>query len=256
MYPQQVSKTAPTGEYLTVGSFMIRGKKNFLPPQPLVMGFGLLFRIDESSLPSHLNERRVRTTEEEEEEELEDMASDAEADPVVKEENDNTSFSVSASVSDDDVGENQGESDIKEPLASASQLEDLIDKTLGMGPIKSGSQSLVFDAPSSDLPDEAEEEEGEGQGGGNESKREKPYISKAERRKQKKGRDSQSKEEEAGKEKGKGKEDETTPKGANPKLTRGQRGKMKKIKEKYADQDEEERDIRMTLLAVPTRILS
>jgi len=45
----QVSKTAPTGEYLTVGSFMIRGKKNFLPPAPLIMGFGFLFRLDESS---------------------------------------------------------------------------------------------------------------------------------------------------------------------------------------------------------------
>jgi hypothetical protein len=40
----QVSKTAPSGEYLVTGSFMIRGKKNFLPPQPLVMGFGFLFR--------------------------------------------------------------------------------------------------------------------------------------------------------------------------------------------------------------------
>jgi len=34
----QVSKTAPTGEYLTVGSFMIRGRKNFLPPSNLEMG--------------------------------------------------------------------------------------------------------------------------------------------------------------------------------------------------------------------------
>ena len=31
----QVSKTATTGEYLTVGSFMVRGKKNFLPPVQL-----------------------------------------------------------------------------------------------------------------------------------------------------------------------------------------------------------------------------
>jgi len=31
-----VSKTAPTGEYLPTGSFMIRGRKNFLPPHPLV----------------------------------------------------------------------------------------------------------------------------------------------------------------------------------------------------------------------------
>uniref|UniRef100_A0A8C2Q1U5 Ribosome quality control complex subunit NEMF n=1 Tax=Cyprinus carpio TaxID=7962 RepID=A0A8C2Q1U5_CYPCA len=40
----QVSKTAPTGEYLTTGSFMIRGKKNFLPPSYLIMGFGFLFK--------------------------------------------------------------------------------------------------------------------------------------------------------------------------------------------------------------------
>lgn len=39
---------------------MIRGKKNFLPPNPLVMGFGLLFRLDESSVAAHIGERRVR----------------------------------------------------------------------------------------------------------------------------------------------------------------------------------------------------
>lgn len=41
----QVSKTAPTGEYLPTGSFIIRGKKNFLPPQPLVMGLAFMFRL-------------------------------------------------------------------------------------------------------------------------------------------------------------------------------------------------------------------
>jgi predicted ribosome quality control (RQC) complex YloA/Tae2 family protein len=55
----QVSKTAPTGEYLTVGSFMIRGKKNFLPPTPLEMGLGILFRLgDDDSVARHKNERR------------------------------------------------------------------------------------------------------------------------------------------------------------------------------------------------------
>ncbi|KAL0022374.1 hypothetical protein WJX77_005710 [Trebouxia sp. C0004] len=57
VHHQQVSKTAPTGEYLTVGSFMIRGKKNFLPPNPLVMGFAFLFKLDESSIAAHLGER-------------------------------------------------------------------------------------------------------------------------------------------------------------------------------------------------------
>eukprot|EP01105_Mastigella_eilhardi_P000522 TRINITY_DN105_c0_g1_i1.p1 TRINITY_DN105_c0_g1~~TRINITY_DN105_c0_g1_i1.p1 ORF type:complete len:1068 (+),score=349.96 TRINITY_DN105_c0_g1_i1:41-3244(+) len=48
--PEQVSKTAPTGEYIATGSFMIRGKKNFLPPQPLVMGVGLMFVLDAESV--------------------------------------------------------------------------------------------------------------------------------------------------------------------------------------------------------------
>jgi hypothetical protein len=55
----QVSKTAPTGEYLTVGSFMIRGKKTFLPPTQLEMGLGVLFRLgDDESIARHKNERR------------------------------------------------------------------------------------------------------------------------------------------------------------------------------------------------------
>ena len=41
----QVSKMAPSGEYLTTGSFMIRGKKNFLAPHALEMGFAILFKV-------------------------------------------------------------------------------------------------------------------------------------------------------------------------------------------------------------------
>jgi predicted ribosome quality control (RQC) complex YloA/Tae2 family protein len=56
---EQVTKTAPTGEYLTVGSFMIRGKKTFLPPTQLEMGLAVLFRLgDEESIVRHQNERR------------------------------------------------------------------------------------------------------------------------------------------------------------------------------------------------------
>lgn len=120
----QVSKTAPTGEYLTTGSFMVRGmghlkwkfqhfiihwrkiwvdvwhlnyfspgKKNFLPPSYLIMGFGFLFKVkylhqhiwtfshlqtikcilvsaqvDEQSVFRHRGERKVKTVEEDMEE--------------------------------------------------------------------------------------------------------------------------------------------------------------------------------------------
>jgi hypothetical protein len=56
----QVSKAAPTGEYLPTGSFMIRGKKNFLPPQGLVMGLGFMFKLEESCIGRHVGERAVR----------------------------------------------------------------------------------------------------------------------------------------------------------------------------------------------------
>ena len=61
----QVSKTAPTGEYLTTGSFMIRGKKNYLPPSHLILGFGIIFKLGDDSLEAHRNERKVRTLESE-----------------------------------------------------------------------------------------------------------------------------------------------------------------------------------------------
>ncbi|CAH8454693.1 unnamed protein product [Schistosoma turkestanicum] len=44
VHHDQVSKTAPSGEYLTSGSFMIRGKKNYLPPCPFDYGFGIMFK--------------------------------------------------------------------------------------------------------------------------------------------------------------------------------------------------------------------
>ena len=43
---------------------MIRGKKNYLPPSQLVMGFGFLFRLEESSIERHKGERRVKTLDE------------------------------------------------------------------------------------------------------------------------------------------------------------------------------------------------
>ena len=60
VYANQVSKSAPSGEYLVTGSFMIYGKKNYIAPMPLEMGFGILFRLDDESIPRHLDDRRIR----------------------------------------------------------------------------------------------------------------------------------------------------------------------------------------------------
>ena len=60
VYSNQVSKTAPTGLYLSVGSFMIRGKKNFLHPSKLEMSIVLLYKLDEGSVANHVGERSIQ----------------------------------------------------------------------------------------------------------------------------------------------------------------------------------------------------
>lgn len=53
----QVSKSAPTGEFLPTGSFMVRGKKNYLQPAQLLLGMGIMFKISEESKAKHVKHR-------------------------------------------------------------------------------------------------------------------------------------------------------------------------------------------------------
>ncbi|KAH7358214.1 hypothetical protein B0T11DRAFT_340547 [Plectosphaerella cucumerina] len=53
----QVSKSAPTGEYLSAGLFNVRGTKNFLAPAPLLLGLGIMFKISEESKGKHVKHR-------------------------------------------------------------------------------------------------------------------------------------------------------------------------------------------------------
>lgn len=298
VYPHQVSKTAPTGEYLTAGSFMIRGKKNFLPPHPLVMGFGILFRLDESSLASHLNERRVRgeddganEMEEEPRKDHNDSDSgeefagqggmDKELVPNSSLSTDNSDVKVDvsrdvaavlkiATRSGVTVGEEVSAADNiqKGSLSNSDEtsqpsisphLEVLLDEALGVGSAKLSNRSSGLDVRQSSATEDHD--------GKKATAREKPYVSKAERRKLKKDQmdgngdaanDLMEKEESKRNSKPgvrAGANDEK-PKQTNTKTARGQKGKLKKIKEKYAEQDEEERKIRMALLASAGRALN
>jgi len=58
VWGSQVSKTPESGEYLVTGSFIIRGKKNFLNPARLELGYTVLFGLDDQSSEKHKNERR------------------------------------------------------------------------------------------------------------------------------------------------------------------------------------------------------
>ena len=65
---EQVSKTAPSGEYLGTGSFMIRGTKNFLPPMPMVYGITFAFVADDTLKAKRKEEREQRVLKEEDKE--------------------------------------------------------------------------------------------------------------------------------------------------------------------------------------------
>ncbi|XP_058196212.1 uncharacterized protein LOC131312467 isoform X1 [Rhododendron vialii] len=298
VYPHQVSKTAPTGEYLTVGSFMIRGKKNFLPPHPLIMGFGMLFRLDESSLGSHLNERRIRGDEEginENEEsgpfkEISDSDSEEEV-PIEKHtperskesstdhrklisgglslevgsgnglrssefkaiHSDEVSVEESTNLKDFD-DKKVAETSLESVASVSPQLEDILDRALELGAASISVKDYGRLAAQVNSTEEHSHEDERPM------VREKPYISKAERRKLKKGDSSSIAGESVEHEKENvedksievsqpDKNDQNMKQGGGGKVSRGQRSKLKKLKEKYANQDEEERSIRMALLA-------
>lgn len=78
VHASQVSKTAPTGEYLPTGSFMIRGKKNMLPPVRLELGYCLLFKVDDACVDKHLHDRFIRGADDSDTEAERDLAAPAE----------------------------------------------------------------------------------------------------------------------------------------------------------------------------------
>lgn len=272
---------------------MIRGKKNFLPPHPLIMGFGILFRLDESSLGSHLNERRVRGEEEgiddteqnEPFKEISDSDSDSEKEVWGEKESDSSSLidlsserplgeglSLDASSRGLDVSEvavkqdfsnetttsgisisNDKERDSFSKTATVTpDLQDLIDRALELGPGTASAKNYGLQPSQENVVEEYDHEMTKA------AQRDKPYLTKAERRKLKKGTKEgvvvpagHEKEAEGNHDPvSQPDNDAKTSKPSTGKTSRGQRGKLKKIKEKYADQDEEERNIRMVLLGV------
>ncbi|KAG0071591.1 hypothetical protein BGZ90_012199 [Linnemannia elongata] len=309
----QVSKSAPTGEYLTTGSFMIRGKKNFLPPVQLVYGFGLLFKLDESSIGNHLHERRApriedgegegitdavesadqqqENTKEEQNEANEDLGgsdgSDDEDDEEDKHDatddksNEETEESAVQEKSDaqDDSGDKSESDSEEESEAAESSDEEFPDTQIQFAAKatkelpKQLAQSAVPAADKYALQDYGDDSNDEGDKGDDTSSlassdrapQKSAYITAKMRRDMKKGklpgqggqdenRDTNSppparpaptkKPQQDHQKKG-----TATPPAAPAASVRGKKGKAKKIKEKYADQDEEERQLRLELLA-------
>jgi hypothetical protein len=51
--------------FIGTGSFMIRGKRNFITPNKIELGLTLMFSLHEDSIVNHLGERKPRLDEDE-----------------------------------------------------------------------------------------------------------------------------------------------------------------------------------------------
>nr|XP_009426041.2 ribosome quality control complex subunit NEMF isoform X2 [Pan troglodytes] len=284
VYHHQVSKTAPTGEYLTTGSFMIRGKKNFLPPSYLMMGFSFLFKVDESCVWRHQGERKVRVQDEDMEtlasctselisEEMEQSdGGDTSSDEDKEEHETPVEVELMTQVDQEDITLQSGRDELNEELIQEESSEDegeyeeVRKDQDSVGEMKDeGEETLNYPDTTIDLSHlqpqrsiqklASKEESSNSSDSKSQSRR---HLSAKERREMKKKKlPSDSGDLEALE--GKDKEKESTVHiethqntsknvAAVQPMKRGQKSKMKKMKEKYKDQDEEDRELIMKLL--------
>ncbi|XP_059815273.1 ribosome quality control complex subunit NEMF-like isoform X1 [Hypanus sabinus] len=275
VHHNQVSKTAPTGEYLTTGSFMIRGKKNYLPPSYLMMGFGFLFKVDEQCVWRHVGERKVKVQDEDMETVTSSTSDIYSEDTVPLAESDN---GESSSDEDNKTGteaenqceEMQGDAEGHEDNAegeSDTQLEETdlqgSVETQNIEENQSEEENAEINYPDTAIDlshlqskrsfqihsTSSKEEQIPEIDGRSQSRK---HLSAKERKelKKKKKSENESLEQTIQPESSKtSMEDQDTKKSSSQQpLKRGQKAKLKKIKEKYKDQDEEDRELMMKLL--------
>ncbi|CAH1102827.1 unnamed protein product [Psylliodes chrysocephalus] len=240
VWGEQVSKTAPTGEYLTTGSFMIRGKKHFLPPSHLVLGLSFLFRLEDGSIERHKGERKVLNANEDDsisladsemsKDEVEVEILDESDDELVKTSDENTvnieKTDATNNVDDEDSSDSEDENNTKFP-DTRIKIQHF-----------SGTKNIITES-SKEFEEEQNEENVIYLGDG------KPIVIKpSQNNTRSRGCSESSYKKQRSMEEKVEMKNELKQQPAK----RGQKGKLKKIKEKYKDQDEEERKLRMEIL--------
>lgn len=256
----QVTKTGPGG-IVPTGEFLVNGEKNFLAPSQLVLGFGVTFQISKESLRNHKTGRF-------------DIPEVAEGLPAVEpaERKEFVQEQVTTEVPRETEDVNGKEQGVEQEQDSESDEEDQ-DQAPAKNPLQRGL-SEAQNEPSSREPDEKdaeggdqenaeaeqgepeeeekeEEEEaenGEAQDGAKEApeaQEEDQQLSARERRALRKGQiDSP-----ASPPKGKYSAQSKQPAAKQPPApTRGKKAKSKKAAAKYADQDEDERELALRVL--------
>jgi predicted ribosome quality control (RQC) complex YloA/Tae2 family protein len=214
----QVSKSAPAGEYLPAGSFMVRGKRNLLPPALLMLGFGLMFRISEESKARHARHRVY---------DFADISTAGAASVSAETEIEGSVASDREDTveSSDEEGEDDGEERIN-PLQSGAQDQEGSSEHVSEEGPEAAAEELARLEVSQDAPSAAEPEEQTptGDAEAEDEDDEEPAPST------------------------RPETPSTTSQAQQPK--RGQRGKAKKMAAKYKHQDSEDRALMEELLGV------
>ncbi|KAI7373367.1 hypothetical protein KC328_g16666, partial [Hortaea werneckii] len=248
----QVSKTAPTGEYLTTGGFMIKGKKNFLPPAQLLLGFAVLFRISEESKARHVKHRV-------QDDDGQKTAPAGATSDGGQGENDDDDDDFPDAQPNGNASEEDGNEDDEFPdaqanmsVASAEEDEDHA-RPEASNPLQGGEAKLEGQNEQQEEDSSSESEEDDATHEGDETTSvahetadvsTKPAAEQAKDALLSASRDSSARER---KEHRKAAAQAAQKKKGGPKV-RGKKGKAKKIAQKYADQDEEDREMAMQLL--------
>ena len=253
---ERVSKISPVaGDALPPGVVHVaHAEKQFLPHTQLVMGFGLMFVVSEKCEEAHKNDRLIRSdfnilldeeNEEEDEEEEKEISGGDDSESVENEDKEVDKLAafldgavgfagegVEGKDSDDDDGDDDRERD-------------------------DGGDGVDGDAVQSRAPQKAQQPSSSG-----------PRMSAKERKAQKKKKQNRSGRDDSddadddfvdplaalgGGNKKAANKDRADGSSANKPAPRGKAAKLKKIKAKYADQDEEDRELAMKLLGAEGR---
>ena len=236
----KVSKTAPSGDLMQPGTFNIKGSKNFLPPAQLLLGFALMFEISEESKARHMK-HRVQDGIPIREKEVEVSAAQqvpaaGDEEKIDADEDEEDPADETASEHDDDDDDDRRPGQYVNPLGAGADSKDVEDHDEAASDDNASiNQDLgnTSDAPSTSAAP-ASTNEGEHSDDDNATD---DHTD---------GEDSTSLSTAP--------TSTTTsskPKGPAP-LPRGKRTKAKKLAAKYADQDEGDRALAMSLLGSST----
>lgn len=257
----QVTKTG-LGGIVPTGQFIVKGEKNFLAPSQLVLGFGVMFQVSKESLRNHKTGRF-------------DVYAIAEGTPAAgTAENAESAKERPATEETEateavDVQEQEQEQEPEEEEKEPGSDEEDADQVPARNPLQRGVSEVpqstkdAPEEPDDEKADEKDDKNGEEQGekseeaeedGAEEAQKdgeeapvapqeEGQQLSARERRALRKGQSP-----EPGRPAVTGKQaKQPAPKQA-PAPTRGKKAKSKKATAKYAEQDEEERELALRVL--------